>query len=117
MKEWLLASAVVILISICGCSSSPARGTVEGRLLWGSGFDDFRSPNDGRITATSPDGTRTTVHTGAGGRFELTVPVGVTALTGRSPNFNQGRTQCRARHKVKVLENAQASADVICFVR
>jgi hypothetical protein len=119
MRAWILGAVVVCAVSVGGCASSSAQGTVEGRLLWVGGFPGTSErPNPGTIAAVSSDGTRTSVSTGAGGRFKMDLPVGMTALTGSSPKFDGGRRDaCAARHKVVVREDKRASADVICFVR
>ena len=86
-----------------------SRGTIRGRLL-ASGMSTMPLP--GKVTVHPGDADPILV--GADGQFAVTLAAGAYTLTGRSPQYNDGRTQCRAAAQVHVVADRTVVADVYC---
>ena len=123
-RALLLLPVLALAVIACGAHSDPQAGisgpppSVRGRLL-GVGGPAGSVPRHwaGRITLTADDGSVTTVHTDAHGRFSLSVLSGAGrySLTGTSPRYGAG--VCHARRAVTIREHQTVRVDVICPLR
>ncbi len=105
-------------------SSQPetaATGTVSGHLFAVGGLVNQTRPLSGVVFVSGrgnmfvPAGPgRFTGAVGSDGEYVVTVPAGRYSVTGRSPQFNGGRTTCFARGPVIVSEGAVVVANVVC---
>jgi hypothetical protein len=71
------------------------------------------------VTLTAPDGSSTTVHTRAHGSFEIPAMAGPGSytLTGRSPQYGDGRYLCHGAHPVQVVEHEMSHVNVLCQLK
>ena len=89
---------------------APRQGTISGLLII-SGMHE--STTTGSVAATGP--VTVTADVGPGGRFAMTVPGGEYEVTGRSPQFGDGRYTCHAdRQPVDVRPGRSSTVKVLC---
>jgi hypothetical protein len=93
-------------------------GTVSGHFYAEGGpsrpgGDSF--PLAGTVTVQGAE--EFTVSVGRNGSYTVSVPAGVFTLSGRSQQFNAGRTTCSGGPPVTVTAGQTTTADVICHMR
>jgi hypothetical protein len=100
------------------------RARVHGHLTASGGVVRTLRPLAGVITArrivgdagTSPPGGKPyTATAGSDGSFSLSLPSGLYRVTGRSPEYQNGKRDCITRHLVHVAEGDQTKLDVVCI--
>jgi hypothetical protein len=114
--------AVVVLFPVSCSSGSPpvptedlSGGLISGRLLVVGGPNNARFPVKGVVTVEGSG--RAPIPVGSRGRYSIVVPPGRYVLSGRSPNYNDGKGRCEAASPVTVRNGAEISVDVLCQMR
>jgi hypothetical protein len=139
VRTWAAVGIALIALAVTGCSSSvqeprpdtapsvDARSTqsassdgttvgyVSGRLLFVGG------PAPGRPRATSGTvrlhgSSPTQGSTDRRGYFEVDAVPGTYRVTGRSPDYGDGRYECRAEHAVVVTAAMTSHVNVYCHL-
>jgi hypothetical protein len=102
-------------LSLAGCSSSPAEGTLTGTLqaVGGAAGTGPRALG-GVITFHGSQGNIATLDLGANGRFSAHLPVGSYTVSGRSPQFDGGTGECQASGPVTVTKGVTSRVEVDC---
>jgi hypothetical protein len=122
----LWSSGVLAAIVLAGCTSSspPPTGVVAGRFVAKGGFrDDGGFVLSGTMKLHNTRGHTAAVGHAAKGKFQFRAKPGSYSLSGRSPMFNGGRTECLATDdttgavaKVIVKSEKRVVARVVCFM-
>jgi hypothetical protein len=108
-----------LLLSLAaGCGSSPRSsntGTVTGVLQAVGGLAPAPRPLSGTVTITDRQVTVTAI-TKSNGTFSARVPAGSYGVTGRSPAYESGMSDCIIENlaKVDVAEGRTAAVTVNC---
>src|SRR5262249_31184294 len=114
-----VAAGVSVATALAGCGTAPSgpTGKVTGHLeMIGGPAPGIMLRVPGTVTAVSPGRTQQ-ASAGKDGLFTLVLPAGRYALTGISPQYNDGRAPCVAATPVVVREGAVTRADVTCAMR
>jgi hypothetical protein len=105
-------------------SAERGRAILRGDLTASGGPVRALRPLGGVITArriggdagtTRPGGKPYTATAGSDGSFSLSLPPGVYRVTGRSPDYQDGKRDCITRHLVHVAERDHTKLDVVCL--
>lgn len=108
------ASGAVLLAS---CTSTPATGSVSGRLqvIGGPAPPPPPEPLEGEVRLKASGGTTYLVHTARIGTFSIPVAAGTYTIRGRSPKFGNDGWGCFAG-PVTVHRHATVWVHVYCPV-
>jgi hypothetical protein len=113
----LRQGAVALLALLTACSShgsSAATGTLTGHLLLvGRPAPGKPRALVGTIITNGPAG-RGVIATDATGSFTVDLPPGRYSLTGRSPLYDDGNTDCQPATRATVRPDRVQRADVYC---
>ena len=115
----ILLAIMAAGITLAGCSAPTGppgpTGTLAGTLQ-AVGGTAGASPRalSGQIFLHESNGTRFAVTVGANGRFSIAATVGTYAVSGRSPQFEGGATDCQASGPVTVTQGATSTIEVDC---
>lgn len=131
MKTVTLAVAVVLALGVTGCGGTPKAhpttpthslvgappvGTLSGRLIAvGGPAGAAETTLAGTITIKGPGGSVLHADVGRNGVFEIQLSPGSYRLTGRSPQYNGGTTDCTtATPTTTLVANRTVTADILC---
>jgi len=112
-----LTFAVVALLTSTGCGAALAAetGVVQGTLqAVGGPVPGPGRPLKGSIALRDSDGTVFTTTVGSDGAFMVRVPTGTYAITGRSPLYEGGDTDCLSSGSVILGVGATMHVVVSC---
>ena len=114
-----LRRVISVLVGACllltACSrSTPAGGVISGHLVMVGGPANARIPVSGSV---SVDGSDLTVSVGSDGSYSIRVPAGRHVLTGTSPLYGGGASECDAPKPVVVVAGGETPADVLCQMK
>lgn len=116
----LLVMAASVLLAGCSSPNGPPgpTGTLTGTLqaVGGPSGADPRALS-GQVTLHGPDGRRAIISVGADGRFSLPVSEGTYTVSGQSPQYEGGTTNCKASGPVTVTKGLRSSVKVDCQER
>jgi hypothetical protein len=116
---WTFVALAFFLTSTsCDAASAAGTGVVQGTLqaVGGPGPGAPR-PLKGSITLRGSDGTVFTAAVGSDGVFVVRVPIGTYAITGRSPLYDGGSTDCLSSGSVILSVGAMIHVVVSCQER
>ena len=116
---WTFVALALILTSTsCGAVSAARTGVVQGTLqAVGGPAPGAPRPLKGSITLRESDGAVFTAAVGSDGVFVVRVPIGTYAITGRSPLYDGGRTDCISSGSVILSVGAMIHVVVLCEER
>lgn len=112
----LLAVASVFLASCGSPNSLPGpTGTLKGSLdaVGGPSGDGLRALS-GQITLDGSSGHITSIAVSATGRFSVPVSVGTYTVSGQSPQYEGGASECHASGPVTLTKGATIKVQVDC---
>jgi hypothetical protein len=109
--------AASVLLASCSSPDGPPgpTGTLVGTLQAVGGPPGV-GPRalSGQVTLHGSGGHITGITVGANGRFRVPDTVGSYTVTGRSPQFEDGKAECRASGPVVVTSGVTSSVEVDC---
>jgi hypothetical protein len=111
---------LALLLTATGCGAGPTTntGVVSGTLeaVGGPGTVPAR-PLNGSIALRASDGTVFTATTTSDGVFSVRVPIGVYAISGRSPLYQSGAVDCISGGPATLTVGATIHVVVVCSER
>ncbi|MCW2752593.1 MAG: hypothetical protein JWQ32_4 [Marmoricola sp.] len=132
MKSAPLALAAVLTLTVAGCGGKAASttprpptnsllppitvATLSGRLIAVGGSAGAPDTSlAGTITVTGPGGSVLHAPVGRTGAFQIQLSPGTYRLSGRSPQFGGGTTDCRtATPTTTLVAGRTVTADILC---
>lgn len=113
---WTFVALALFLTSTsCATASAAQTGVVQGTLeAVGGPAPGPGRPLKGSITLRESDGTAFTATVGSDGVFVVRVPTGTYAITGRSPLYEGGNTDCVSSGSVILSVGATIDVIVTC---
>jgi hypothetical protein len=98
---------------------SSQRGTISGYLYAEGGPTDKTYPLTGDVFVSGVSGNirRFRVPVGPDSGYSVSVLPGTYTLTGRSPQFNDGRVPCSPASSVTVTDGRVVTVDVVCQMK
>lgn len=132
MKTATLAAAALLLVAATACGGSaptphpstpthslvgaPPVGTLSGRLIAAGGPADAADTTlAGTITIKGAGGSVLHADVGKNGVFQIQLSPGTYRLTGRSPQYMGGTTDCTtATPTTTLVANLTVTADILC---
>jgi hypothetical protein len=117
VMRWPLASLVVGVVLLTGCSSPGGTGTVTGIFETSGGpggYQPHRLP--GSVVFTNSEGERVAVRVGTSGALVVKLPGGTYSAVGHSPMVHSGSGEmtCHALKPVKVTVGHTQKVTVAC---
>jgi hypothetical protein len=110
-----LVLALFLAATSCGAAPAAETGVVQGTLqAVGGPAPGAPRPLKGSITLRDSDGTVFTATVGSDGVFLVRVPIGTYAVTGRSPLYEGGNTDCLSSGPVSLRLAATIHVFVSC---
>jgi hypothetical protein len=99
--------------------AAPPSGLVHGRLIEVGGPPPGTAhPIPGSLTFTGPDGSVTTTHVGASGKYAIGLSPGTYQITGGGTQVISGKGDCTTTNPTTVITaGGDVTADVYCQVR
>jgi len=111
------STAGVSPTQIASNGSPTTTGTLQGHLFAVGGLaPGARLPWAGTVTITGTAFHRE-IRVGADGFYSLVLAPGRYVVTGRSPNFDDGKTACPAAHDAQVAAGVTVTIDAVCALR
>lgn len=108
---------VVLLAGLAACGGSDVTGRAVGALREvGGPAPGINHGIRGTIRIAGGAGQTQEVSTSSTGAFEVELSAGAYLVTGRSPEINDGKSDCRAASKVVVKRDRTVRVDVICDI-
>ncbi|MCW2857004.1 MAG: hypothetical protein JWR52_2619 [Marmoricola sp.] len=131
VKSAPLALAVVLALTVAGCGGTAASttpptptnsllpsikvATLSGRLIAVGGPVASDAPLAGTITITGPGGSVVHAAVSRTGAFQIQLSPGTYRLSGRSPQFGGGTTDCHTATPTTILvADRTVTADILC---
>jgi hypothetical protein len=113
---WTFVALALFLTSTsCATGSAAETGVVQGTLeAVGGPVPGPGRPLKGSIKLRDSDGTAFTATVGSDGVFVVRVPIGTYAVTGRSPLYEGGNTDCFSSGSVLLGVGATIHVIVMC---
>jgi hypothetical protein len=110
--------ALLVTATSCGAGPTTETGVVKGTLeaVGGPGPGPAR-PLNGSIALRDSDGAVFTATAGSDGVFLVQVPIGTYAITGRSPLYESGNTDCTSSGPATLTVGAAIHVVVVCSER
>ena len=115
-------AVVALLLTLVGCSSGDAKGTIAGKLHYEGGIAEPANGGviHGKVTAVRADGKTFTTGVPDSGMFTLSVPSGDYKVTGTSPLYQDGDLPCPVNNSggraVTVRSGETATTDLPCQI-
>ena len=110
-------AVLALLLTSTSCGTAPilATGVVQGTLeaVGGPGPGTAR-PLNGSIALRDSSGTVFTATAASDGVFLIRVPIGIYAITGRSPLYDSGDVDCQSSGAANLTANATIHVVVMC---
>jgi hypothetical protein len=112
------ALALLLTSTSCGVAPTVESGVVQGTLeaVGGPGPGTAR-PLKGSIALRDSDGTVFSATAAADGVFLVRVPIGIYAITGRSPVYESGDVDCVSSGLATLTVDATIHVVVVCSER
>jgi hypothetical protein len=116
---WIFVALALLLTSTsCATASAAETGVIQGTLeAVGGPVPGPGRPLKGSITLRASDGTTFTATVGSDGVFAVRIPIGTYAVTGRSPLYEGGNTDCFSSGSVILSVGATTHVVVTCQER
>ena len=119
IAAWAVAALALSLTSTsCGAGPTVKTGVVQGTLeaVGGPGPGTAR-PLQGSIALRDSDGTVFAATAASDGYFFARVPIGIYAITGRSPAYESGDVDCDSSGPATLTVDATIHVVVVCSKR
>jgi hypothetical protein len=112
------ALALVLTSTSCAAAPTVETGVVQGELeaVGGPGPGTAR-PLEGSIALRDTDATVFTTTVASDGAFSVRVPIGIYAITGRSPLYDGGEVDCLSSGPARLRVDATINVVVVCSER
>jgi hypothetical protein len=108
--------AFLVTATSCGAGPTTETGVVKGTLEAVGGPGPAR-PLNGSIALRDSDGAVFAATAGSDGIFLVQVPIGTYAITGRSPLYENGNTDCTSSGPATLTVGATIHVVVVCSER
>jgi hypothetical protein len=110
--------ALILTSTSCGVASTVETGVVQGTLeAVGGPAPGTARPLKGSIALRDTDGAEFPATAASDGAFQIRVPIGIYAISGRSPVYESGVADCLSSGPATLTVDATIHVVVVCQER